>query len=260
MHSPEIQALEFLIDAGITSIVQDAPNDRFEIPSFSETPALQTQAIAEEKIQKPKQNTPELQAHKDVIAEAQKLANASNTREELEKTITSFDGLSVKKTATNMVFSDGNPEAKIMIIGEAPGADEDRQGKPFVGRSGQLLDVILGCINLSRTDNIYISNILNWRPPGNRTPTDEEMDIARPFIERHIELINPDIIVLCGGVAAQTLLNSKESVSRLRGRVHDYNDTTKALVTYHPAYLLRTPLQKQKVWNDMLLLKEVMNA
>ena len=189
--------------------------------------------------------------------------------EELAQAIQSFDGLDVKKTATNFVFSDGHPKAKIMLVGEAPGADEDRMGKPFVGVSGQLLDKILACICLDRTEEnsekgVYITNILNWRPPGNRTPTPQEMEISKPFIEKHIALINPDYLILCGGVAAQTLLHSKDSISRLRGKAHDYKPqniegatSVKAVATYHPAYLLRTPSQKSKVWQDMLFLQQM---
>jgi DNA polymerase len=205
-----------------------------------------------------------LQPHADIIKEAEKLAQSAQNLDELKSAILNFEGLEVKKTATQMVFADGNPHAKIMLIGEAPGADEDRQGIPFVGVSGQLLDRIFACIGLSRTneveaDSLYISNILNWRPPGNRTPTAEEMAIAAPFIRRHIELVKPKILVLCGGVAAQTLLETKESISRLRGKIHDYGDGVKAIATYHPAFLLRTPLQKKKVWDDMLRLREVLD-
>jgi DNA polymerase len=154
-----------------------------------------------------------------------------------------------------------------MIVGEAPGADEDRIGKPFVGVSGQLLDRILACIGLARTaedpaDAVYISNILNWRPPGNRTPTDAEVDISRPFIERHIALVKPRLLVFAGGVSAKGLLNSTDSISKMRGKWHDYRPATPgiaddgapipALATYHPAYLLRTPSQKKAVWADML--------
>ena len=157
-----------------------------------------------------------------------------------------------------------------MLIGEAPGADEDRQGKPFVGVSGQLLDRILGCIGLSRRDDdpdkaVYISNILNWRPPGNRTPTQAEVDISLPFIERHIALIKPKAIILCGGVSAKGLLNNDSAISKLRGSFHDYRPITEgiaenasvipAVATYHPAYLLRTPSQKGLVWADMLMLR-----
>lgn len=201
--------------------------------------------------------------------QATELALKATNLEDLAKAIQDFEGLDVKKTATNFVFADGNPKAKIMLVGEAPGADEDRQGKPFVGVSGQLLDKILACIDLDRTQededkSIYTSNILNWRPPGNRTPTPQEMEISKPFIEKHIALINPDYLILCGGVAAQTLLHTKDSISKLRGKAHDFKaqniemeQSVTAIATYHPAYLLRTPSQKSKVWQDMLFLQQM---
>lgn len=199
-------------------------------------------------------------------AEAVRLAAAAGTLEELRDAIAAFDGLSIKKTATNLVFSDGNPQAPVMLIGEAPGGDEDRLGKPFVGVSGQLLDRILKWIDLDRTQAdpkraIYISNILNWRPPGNRTPSPAEVELSLPFIERHILLVQPKILVLCGGVSAKALLASGEGISRLRKSWKTYKTLTPglgpeisipALATYHPAYLLRTPSQKRAVWADML--------
>lgn len=198
-------------------------------------------------------------------AETEKLAAAAQTLEELRTSIAAFDGIALKRTATNMVFCDGTPGAQAMLVGEAPGADEDRIGKPFVGVSGQLLDRILKYIGLDRADPtpgraIYISNILNWRPPGNRTPTPAEIEISLPFILRHIELAKPKLLILCGGVSAKALLNSGDSISRLRGKWHDVGlpggGAIPALCTYHPAYLLRTPSQKRAVWADMLMLRQ----
>lgn len=202
--------------------------------------------------------------------EALRLAQSAKNLDELRQAIAGFDGIGLKQTATNMVFADGNPSAPIMVVGEAPGADEDRLGKPFVGVSGQLLDRILSHVGLNRVDSdvaraIYISNILNWRPPGNRTPTPSEIEISLPFIERHIQLVQPKILIFAGGVAAQGLLGSAETISKLRGRFHDYRPRTTelavegnaaipALATYHPSYLLRTPAQKKLVWADMLML------
>ena len=263
MTNAELAALEFLVDAGITHAYSDEPNNRLQ--PVSPTPATTIHDGVPNTLPLAPAEDTLLMPHNDIIAEAQKLAAACTTLEDLKTAIQNFDGLDVKKTATQIVFADGNPAAKVMIIGEAPGADEDRQGKPFVGVSGQLLDKILACINLSRAgdtadNSVYISNILNWRPPGNRTPTQAEMEVAYPFIRRHIELVNPEILVFCGGVAAQTLLQSKESISRLRGTVYEYSDTVKAIATYHPAFLLRTPLQKKKVWDDMLMLQGVLNG
>ena len=155
----------------------------------------------------------------------------------------------------NTVFSDGNPEAKVMLIGEAPGADEDRQGKPFVGVSGQLLDRMMATIGLDRT-SFYITNILFWRPPGNRTPTSTEVASCLPFMKRHIELINPSAIMLVGGLSAKTMLNRTEGILRQRGKWANYQLNSEraipALPILHPAYLLRQPAAKRQAWMDLL--------
>ncbi len=208
----------------------------------------------------------------DARAESLALAKAATTLDELRDAIAAFDGIMLKKTATNLVFADGNPQARIMLVGEAPGADEDRIGKPFVGASGQLLDRILSCIGLSRdaedpAQGVYISNILNWRPPGNRTPTPAEIEVSLPFIEKHIALVRPDILIFAGKTPATALLGTSDSISRLRGKFNQYDPICidlfaegepapiAALATYHPAYLLRTPAQKKAVWQDMLMLQ-----
>ncbi|MDE1901407.1 MAG: uracil-DNA glycosylase [Alphaproteobacteria bacterium] len=187
----------------------------------------------------------------------------AETVEALRAEIAAFDGCPLKATAMNLVFADGNPAAPIMLIGEAPGEDEDRQSKPFVGVSGKLLDAMMAAAGFDRT-NTYISNILFWRPPGNRTPTDAEIASCIPFVERHIALINPKILVLLGGVSAKTLLRTKEGITRLRGRWADYTPQTDSKLTtpipclpiYHPAYLLRQPNAKRQAWNDILMLKK----
>jgi len=179
-------------------------------------------------------------------------------REELMR----FEGCALRHTAMNLVFADGNPSAPVMFIGEAPGEDEDRQGLPFVGVSGQLLDRMLGFAGLDRTTNAYISNILFWRPPGNRSPTDTEIAACLPFAERHIALVKPQFLVLLGGVAAKSILRTKEGITRLRGRWMDYmpplgsglTESIPCLPMYHPAYLLRQPSAKRQAWNDVLLL------
>lgn len=204
-------------------------------------------------------------------AESVKLAQAAGTLEALRVAIAGFDGIGIKDTATNLVFSDGNPAAPVMLIGEAPGGDEDRLGKPFVGVSGQLLDKIMACAGLDRAaadvaQGLYISNILNWRPPGNRTPSPAEIEVSLPFIERHIQLVQPKVLIFCGGVAAKALMNSEDGVSKLRGKWFEYLPVTSefrdgaspipAMATYHPSYLLRTPAQKRAVWADMLMVLE----
>jgi DNA polymerase len=270
-----LSALEWHLAHGADDLWESGPVDRTAIPSMTQV----AQQMAQSETQAPTPQTPakiiqqsEEKAAANVIlgtheavAKAQKLANNCQSLEDLKQAIQDFDGLSVKQTASNMVFSDGNPDSDIMLIGEAPGADEDIQGKPFVGASGQLLDKILACIGLSRqsevTDRaVYISNILNWRPPGNRTPTASEMAISLPFIKKHIELAKPKALILCGGVVAQTLLERKETISKLRGKFYDYDRgdglAIPVMVTYHPAYLLRTPVQKRAVWMDMLMFQE----
>jgi len=191
--------------------------------------------------------------------ESRALAAACTSIAELEAAVRAYDGCGLKKTATNTVFADGNPEAKIMFVGEAPGADEDRQGKPFVGVSGQLLDRMLAAIGLDRS-RIYITNILYWRPPGNRQPTPQEVQQCLPFVTRHIELVKPDILILLGGTAAKTMLNQSEGITRIRGRWFQYKSAElltdiPAMPTYHPAYLLRTPSQKREAWRDFIALK-----
>ena len=181
--------------------------------------------------------------------------------QDLKIALNSFNACSLKTTAMNTVFGDGNPESKIMLIGEAPGADEDRMGIPFVGLSGKLLDKMLASIALSREKNVYISNIIPWRPPGNRTPTPTEVALCLPFIRKHIELINPKILLLLGGSAASALLNTSDAVSRMSGRWFEYSipETNKkidALVTFHPAFLLRSASQKKLAWKDMIMLKQ----
>lgn len=227
------------------------------IPSSDPAPALQTSLSA-------------------LTEQAAALARQATTREELREAIAAFDGLAIKRTATNLVFSDGDPAARIMVVGEAPGADEDRIGRPFVGISGQLLDKMLGCIGLDRTQDapdkaVYIANILNWRPPGNRTPSDSEVEISLPFIEKHIVLIRPRLLVMAGGVSAKALLGTTEGISRLRGRWHDWRPRTPgiapadfapipALATFHPSYLLRTPLKKREAWADLLVIHRLLTG
>src|SRR5690606_41650696 len=162
-----------------------------------------------------------------------------------------------------MVFADGNPQANVMFVGEAPGRDEDLEGKPFVGRSGQLLDRMLSAIGLDRS-SAYISNVIPWRPPGNRAPTPQETEICRPFIERHIELVKPKVLVHLGGASAKTLLNTTEGILRLRGNWRIYSGAAgleiPAMPTLHPAYLLRTPAHKRLAWRDFLEVKMKLRA
>ena len=281
-----LSALEWYVDNGVTDALEDAPVDKTKTvaPTAPQKTAPQktpdeqpasSMAQALPQANKPAPSQPQksgsVMGTPEAIKKATELAKAATSLDELRETIANCDGLSVKKTAQNLVFSDGNPQAKIMVIGEAPGADEDEQGKPFVGSSGQLLDKILGSIGLSRTadnanDALYISNILNWRPPGNRTPTPAEMSIALPFIERHIQLVSPRILILVGNTPMKSLLDTKEGIVKMRGKWHDYETVTDiggtseqaiiALPTFHPAYLLRNPKKKKTVWQDMIFLQK----
>ncbi|MBR0684196.1 uracil-DNA glycosylase, partial [Roseomonas eburnea] len=196
---------------------------------------------------------------------AAEAAAAAHDLPALREAIAAFDGSALRETATNLVFADGAPESGLMLIGEAPGAEEDRLGRPFVGQSGQLLDRMLASIGLSReAGGFYITNILPWRPPGNRTPTDAEIGLFLPFVLRHIALVRPRRLVLLGGVSAKALLRAKDGITRLRGRWHsvavDGLGEVPALATLHPAYLLRTPAAKRDAWADLLLLRRTLDA
>ena len=193
-------------------------------------------------------------------ASARQLAAAATSLAELEAAVRAFEGCALKRAATNTVFAEGVLGAAVMVIGEAPGADEDRLGKPFVGRSGQLLDRMLAAIGLSRRENAYITNVLFWRPPGNRKPTNDEIAACLPFVWRHVALLRPRLVVMCGGTATSALLGRADGIMRLRGRWFDLEieglaDKVPALATYHPSFLLRAPVRKGEAWRDLLALQ-----
>jgi uracil-DNA glycosylase len=190
---------------------------------------------------------------------ARRLAERAETVTALGAAIASFEGCALKQTATNTVFADGNPKAPVMIIGEAPGADEDRLGRPFVGRAGQLLDRMLAAIGLDR-ESVLITNVVYWRPPGNRTPTTAEIASCLPFVLRHVALVRPRILVLCGATAAGALLPGGQGITRLRGRWFDLEipglaEPVPTLPMFHPSFLLRTPERKREAWRDLLALR-----
>ena len=192
---------------------------------------------------------------------AQDLVNNIATLAELKQAVFDFEGCSFKKLANNTVFADGNPEADLIIIGEAPGEQEDLQGIPFCGKSGQLLDKILHSISFSRKNNVYITNTIFWRPPGNRKPTEQELAMCYPFVEKHIALIKPKYMLLLGNSAIQSVLDRRYTISKIRGKIIPYSNKyldyeIKVLATFHPSYLLRSPVKKKMVWYDMLLLKQ----
>ena len=195
---------------------------------------------------------------KEAVNSAREMVGQVQSLEELRRCLEGFTGCNLRLTAKNLVFADGSPQARIMFVGEAPGRDEDRLGKPFVGRSGQLLDKMLAAIGLARSD-AYIANVVPWRPPGNRTPTPQETEICKPFIQKQIELANPDVLVFLGAASAKSLLGVQDGIRRLRGRWMSYKLADRqipCLAMYHPAYLLRSPIEKRLSWRDFLSVKE----
>lgn len=196
------------------------------------------------------------------VSSARSEALRAKSLEDLSGMLSRFDGCSLKATAKNLVFYRGAEKARLMFIGEAPGRDEDQEGKPFVGRAGQLLDKMLAAAGLSEAD-VHITNIVYWRPPGNRTPTPQEAQVCRPFLERQVELVAPEIIVPLGGAAAKHLLDVADGIMRLRGKLKSITvgrHSAKAMATLHPAYLLRTPAAKRQAWRDLLSVKALLDG
>ena len=275
-----IQALlDWYVLAGVDQAMDDAPRDRYrEAAAARAAAATAPVAVAREPVpeaaappstpqpaaapQEPAPPPAPLLSPGDATWSAHEIAAACTTLDQLVAAVRAFDGCALKRTATNTVIGDGNPAARLMIVGEAPGAEEDRQGLPFVGPAGRLLDRMLASIGLDRSA-VYITNMLPWRPPGNRSPTAEELAICQPFLERQIELIAPRILVLVGGIAAKALLGRREGITRLRGQWFPFSTprlegTIEATATFHPAYLLRTPSAKREVWRDLLAIEDKM--
>jgi len=258
--------LRWLVDAGADEALEEAPVDRFAVAPSPE-PVIQSPVrIVDAPARKPAIPAPErippraqaAAAPTAGVTSAKAIAAQCHTLDELRTAVAAFDGCALKQTAKHTVFSDGNPDAPVMLIGEAPGRDEDLQGLPFVGRSGQLLDRMLASIGLSRAAGAYITNVIFWRPPGNRTPTPEEAAICDPFVRRHIELKQPKVLVLLGATPVKHLLNLEEGITRVRGRWSTYTTSQQsipALATFHPAYLLRQPIAKRLVWQDLQSLR-----
>ncbi|HEX2727431.1 MAG TPA: uracil-DNA glycosylase [Beijerinckiaceae bacterium] len=275
--------LEFHVAAGVDCALDETPHDRFAddaarpaAQAFAEATVARGAAAGTSDAAQRTQPHPLLQrapeprmparpavvAPEEAATAARDQARTARSLEELEALLASFEGCGLRVTAKNLVFADGNPQSRLMFVGEAPGGDEDRIGKPFVGRSGQLLDRMLAAVGLDRT-SVYIANIVPWRPPGNRTPTPQEVAICRPFIEKQIELADPDILVCLGGPSAQTLLNIKDGILKTRGRwfpFHTGRREIRAFATLHPAYLLRQPLQKRLAWRDFRALKRALEG
>lgn len=251
---------DWLAQAGIYDVPAETPTNFYKIPPkpkqiiTQEAPKKAKKAPLTEQRVKQLPNKEILEA----VAWAEKLALAANNLDELKQAMDKFEACDLKHTAHNLVFADGNRAAKIMLIGEAPGESEDRAGIPFVGVAGQLLDKMLAAIGLSRK-LVYITNILPWRPPANRNPQPDECAMLRPFLNRHINLIAPKVIVLLGGIAAKEILATETGITKLRGvfqKIKIEGKEYKTLPMFHPAYLLRQPAQKRLAWEDLLLLKK----
>jgi uracil-DNA glycosylase len=276
------ELIAFYVDAGVDSALGEQPvnyfADRPESPASepatagrptqmplsdaSPTPATHRKDAGRGIAESPRAGpaaAPVIAPEAAVMA-AREAARTAQNLDELRALLTNFEGCMLRATATQLVFAAGNPKARAMFVGEAPGRDEDIAGEPFVGRSGKLLDLMLQAIGLDRT-KAYIANVVPWRPPGNRTPTPHETAICLPFIRRQIELADPDVLVCLGQPSTQTLLGTREGITRTRGRwfkFHTGSREIRAIATYHPAFLLRSPLQKRLVWRDFLALKRAL--
>ena len=281
-----IAYLDFHVEAGADAALDEQPHDRFGEPDapaptvraprrVATARAVEPPVVAVANSLVPPPGSPPPAAPQprtfgraasaqpdEAASDARARARQAKSLEELERILADFDACPLRFTAKNLVFADGNPEARVMFLGEAPGADEDRIGKPFMGRSGQLLDKMMKAVGLDRT-SAYIGNIVPWRPPGNRNPTPQEVAVCRPFVERQIELVDPDIIVCLGAPATQTLTGSKDGILRTRGRLFPYTLPTrevKLLATLHPAFLLRQPVQKRLAWRDFRALRALLDG
>ncbi|SLN62929.1 Uracil DNA glycosylase superfamily protein [Pseudoruegeria aquimaris] len=253
--------LEWQVDMGADEAILDAPVNRYEIPEPSPRKAAAA-AAAGRPAQAPRPAAAPpvrpIEPEVDPVAEARVAARGARSLEELEAALAAFPHCDLKRGARSLVFADGQPRARVMIVGEAPGREEDREGRPFVGRAGQLLDRMFDAIGLGRAApdaeaGLYITNVLPWRPPQNRDPSPQEIDMLRPFVEKHIELVGPDLLVLMGNHACMALLK-RSGISRMRGRWHEFRGVP-AMPMFHPAYLLRNPGFKREAWQDLLAVK-----
>lgn len=259
-----LSTLNWLVEAGADEAIADAPVNRLVARPATPAPA----AVAARMPPKPAAPRPTatpapLPLESDAISGAMAAAGAATSLAELKAAMEGFEGCALKRTATNTVFADGIAEGRIMLIGEAPGRDEDRVGKPFVGRAGQLLDKMLASIGLDRQKNAYITNVINWRPPDNRDPSPDEAAACLPFLRRHIELAQPKLIILLGAVAARHVVGVSDGIMKLRGRWMEYrvgDQMVPLMPTLHPAYLLRQPAHKKLAWRDLQAVREKMKT
>ena len=248
--------LNWLVEAGADEAVAEEPVNRLVAKAAPVTPMPATAP-------RPAPARAPVPLTGDMIGDAQAAAASATTLAELKAALEAFEGCGLKRSATNTVFADGVPQGGIMLIGEAPGRDEDRIGKPFVGRAGQLLDKMLASIGLDRASNAYITNVINWRPPDNRDPTPEEAASCLPFLRRHIELADPQLIILLGAVAARHVVGISDGIMKLRGRWLEYrvgSSMVPLMPTLHPAYLLRQPAHKKLAWRDLQAVRDKMQV
>jgi uracil-DNA glycosylase len=278
------ELLAFYLEAGVDAALSEAPVNRLVGDAAAPTPAIRPIASEAEPrgIESPRSPSPSLPhvgstggttpvaraaaisappSPEAAVMAAREAARSAASLADLRAILSRFEGCTLRTAATQLVFADGNPEGRVMFVGEAPGSEEDRQGLPFVGPSGKLLDRMLAAIGLDRS-SVYIANIVPWRPPGNRTPTPQESSICLPFILRQIALADPDILVCLGGPSATTLLGITDGILKVRGRWFPFDTgvrDVRAMPTLHPAYLLRQPLQKRLAWRDFLAIKKALS-
>ncbi len=272
-EKPARDLLRFYADAGVDALVGEEPVNRFAEPAMAQpqavAPATERRAPLMPPLGAPRAPAPakvtDLAAPpppEEAVMAAREAAKSAATLDDLRAILERFEGCALKATAKRLVFADGNPQAQLMFVGEAPGRDEDIEGLPFVGRSGKLLDLMLKAIGFDRT-HVYIANIVPWRPPGNRDPSLHETSICLPFIQRQIELVNPKILVCLGKPSTAALLGVTDGIRRTRGRWLAYRNgeqEIRAMPTFHPAYLLRSPLEKRFAWKDFLAIKKALSS
>jgi uracil-DNA glycosylase family 4 len=265
------ELLAFYLEAGVDAVLGETAVDRFadtaeiDLAPAGGRPADESPPRNRPAPDRPGPNggaapAPAPLPPEGAVMAAREQARNAKTLDELRSILDAFTGCALRATASRLVFADGNPQARVMFVGEAPGRDEDIEGLPFVGRSGKLLDRMMAAIGLTRA-NAYIANIVPWRPPGNRTPTPQESATCLPFTLRQIELVDPDVLVCLGGPSAQTLLGSRDGILKTRGRWFKFQTggrEIRATATLHPAYLLRQPLQKRLAWRDFLAIKKAL--
>jgi len=265
MHNPTgenpsaaLAALRFYLDAGVDEAIDDIALDRTVAPPPQPLTQRLQPVAAQARAPLPAAGRPAVAVGGDIaLAEAERLARAAPDLEALKAAIAGFEGSGLKATASNIVFADGNPDSQVMLVGEAPGREEDLKGLPFVGESGKLLDRMMGAIGRDRT-GFYITNVLPWRPPGNRNPTQEEIALFLPFVRHHIALVRPKVLLLLGNISAKTLFDTTEGITRMRGKWREIaiaDQVIPAMATYHPAFLLRQPGAKREAWRDLLSLE-----